>query len=242
MTWSPSPFPCDFQLTWLFVFWSLIDVFIQTCPVFVKGVFLQFTSIKMTAQRTLCSFYHWVMTQSFKHIDVKQIWCRCCCPPLLSSTRHSAISPPGSHTFIYSTFLLVISAPPHTHISSCLPLFCSRDPVSPHMPPFLSPSMLPCLPLFFSIFFSFLTFSLWITPERSRNIAGCQLDERGHTGPADLVMLSHHKASLSLCLSLPLSLLQMHTQSGFSQISLSTRLLLCHAALTSRDPSEPSSK
>ena len=32
------------------------------------------------------------------------------------------------------------------------------------------------------------------TRARSRNRAACQLDERGHAGPADLAMLSHRKA------------------------------------------------
>lgn len=106
-----------------------------------------------------------------------------------------------TRTLIHSTFLLVISVPPHSsllvfHSSALVILFlltCRHSSL---------PLSFPVSPFFSSIFFSFLMFSLWITPERSRNIAGCQLDERGHTGPADLVMLSHHKASLSLCLSL----------------------------------------
>lgn len=110
-----------------------------------------------------------------------------------------------ARTLIHSTFLLVISVPPHSsllvfHSSALVILFlltCHRSSL---------PLSFPVSPFFSSIFFSFLMFSLWITPERSRNIAGCQLDERGHTGPADLVMLSHHKASLSLCLSLSPSL------------------------------------
>lgn len=39
------------------------------------------------------------------------------------------------------------------------------------------------------------------TRERSRNRAGCHLDERGHAGPADLVVLSHRKAPPSVCRS-----------------------------------------
>lgn len=104
------------------------------------------------------------------------------------------------------------------NISTSLSHFTARGAVSPHVPPLLPLS-------------SFSRSSLWITPERSRNRAGCQLDERGHTGPADLVLLSHHKAYLSVSHfpPLPESLFHMHIQSRLSQISLSARFSLCRA-------------
>lgn len=67
-----------------------------------------------------------------------------------------------------------------------------------------------------------------------RNRAGCQLDERGHAGPADLVMLSHHEASLSLSPCLPFTC----TYKVGSNLTLSTCCLLRPASLTSSDSSE----
>ncbi len=128
-------------------------------------------------------------------------------PPLFSSLCHClsfTISPPCSLFVISLTHLftqlfclchLCFSSPTRA-LAVLLLLTCRRFS--------LPPSLLSLL----------LEFSSWITPERSRNRAGCQPDERGHAGPAEPVMLSHHKASLSLSLSpsqsLTRSLVHMH--------------------------------
>lgn len=119
-----------------------------------------------------------------------------------------------------------------------LPHFSASSSVSPHMPfsPFfLAPVFSLCLsPRLFSSLLIFFSSSHSSFELHGRNRAWCQLDERGHGGPADLVMLSHHDASLSVSLS------HAHTKKRFSQISLSTCFSLCCATLTSSDSSEES--
>lgn len=58
-----------------------------------------------------------------------------------------------------------------------------------------------------------LPFSRSSSESLRRNIAGCRLDERGHTGPAEPVVLSHHKVSTH-SLSLSCSLARPHVRTS----------------------------
>lgn len=120
-----------------------------------------------------------------------------------------------AHTFVYSTFLLVICTPPPPFLTPPhLPHFSASSSASPHVPfsPFfVAPVFSLCLsPRLFSSLLIFFSWSHSSFELHGRNRAWCQLDERGHGGPADLVMLSHHEASLSV--SRPVSLSHAHTK------------------------------
>lgn len=138
----------------------------------------------------------------FLNTCVEQNWCRLCCccccvycfvtvagrlwAPVSSlchclsftitppTTSFSSVCELTSH-FVYSTFLLVIceNTPPWM-LKSCF---------SPHA---------------HSLHSSLISAPPPPCESHGRNGAGCQLDERGRTGPADLVMLSHQKAPLGL--------------------------------------------
>lgn len=105
-------------------------------------------------------------------------------------------------------------SPPPFPNTSRLPRFSASSSVSPHVPfsPFfVAPVFSLCLsPRLFSSLLIFFSWSHSSFELHGRNRAWCQLDERGHGGPADLVMLSHHEASLSV--SRPVSLSHAHTK------------------------------
>lgn len=126
---------------------------------------------------------------------------------------------------IYSTSLLSPAC------FSSLLLLSALDSASPHTPPFLAP-FLPSNLLVFSLSPPFslcfpLSFSRSSCESHQRNTARCRLDERGHTGPAELVVLSHH-LSLFRSPPLPLSLSPSVTcthEVGPGQISATARSL-----------------
>lgn len=145
----------------------------------------------------------------FIHTWVQQNECPCCCR-VVAVVRQLCFSSLHSVTVYFSpSHLSVLCDLTHSclfNFSACLLCFFFRTlgPVSPHMPLF------PPLSLYLILL---LAFSLWITPREEQKQSLMSAWWTRSCGLADLVMLSHHKASLSL------SFLVTHS------VSLSPRLL-----------------